>query len=274
MRNLLRLPKKILSILFILVFIPLASLAQDEATTPSAEELAKKLQNPIASLISVPFQANFDFGIGPADGSRFLMNIQPVIPMSLNEDWNVIARVILPITSQNDVFGNSGSQTGLGDMVTSAFFSPKEPTSGGLIWGAGPVLLIPTATDELLGTEKFGVGPTAVGLKQVGNLTIGVLLNHIWSIAGDDDRNDVNSTFLQPFIAKNFKGGYALGLNTELTQSWDYDATSGTINLTGSKVISLGKQLAQVAVGPRFPYGNANTSEWGFRAAFVLLFPK
>lgn len=247
---------------------------QQETTTSSADELAKKLQNPVASLISVPFQANFDFGIGPADGSKFLMNIQPVIPMSLSEDWNLIARVILPVISQNDVFGESGTQTGLGDAVVSAFFSPKEPTSGGLIWGAGPVLLVPTATDELLGTEQFGVGPTGVVLKQLGTLTLGALANHIWSVAGDDDRADVNATFIQPFIAKNFSGGYALGLNTELTQSWDNDATSGTINLTGSKVISLGKQLAQVAIGPRFPYGNANSSEWGFRAAFVLLFPQ
>lgn len=260
-------------LLALLLHIAFSGLAQEDQQT-SAEELAKKLQNPIASLISVPFQANFDFGIGPADGSRFLMNIQPVIPMSLSEDWNLIARAILPITSQNDVFGESGTQTGLGDMVTSAFFSPKEPTSGGLIWGAGPVLLIPTATDDLLGTGKFGIGPTAVGLKQIGDLTIGVLANHIWSIAGDEDRADVNSTFIQPFIAKNFKGGYALGLNTELTQSWDYDATSGTLNLTGSKVISLGKQLGQVAIGPRIPYGGANSTEWGFRAAFVLLFPK
>ncbi|HKJ48537.1 MAG TPA: hypothetical protein VJ973_05580 [Christiangramia sp.] len=258
---------------------PVFSLAQEgdlqqETSTSSADELAKKLQNPIASLISVPFQANFDFGIGPADGSRFLMNIQPVIPMSLSEDWNLIARVILPITSQNDVFGMSGNQTGLGDAVVSSFFSPKEPTSGGLIWGAGPVLLVPTATDELLGTEKFGIGPTAVGLKQIGDLTVGALVNHIWSVAGDDDRADVNATFIQPFIAKNFSGGYALTLNTELTQSWDYNATSGYLHLIGSKVVQIGPQLAQVAIGPRIPYGNANTADWGFRAAFVLLFPK
>ncbi|SDQ97443.1 hypothetical protein [Flagellimonas zhangzhouensis] len=248
--------------------------AQDQGSASSADELAKKLQNPVASLISVPFQGNFDFGIGPSDGSRFTLNVQPVIPMSLNEDWNLIARVILPITSQNDVFGPSGRQTGLADATVSAFFSPKEPTSGGLIWGVGPALLIPTATDDLLGTGKFGVGPTAVGLKQIGDVTVGTLINHIWSIAGDDDRADVNATFFQPFIAKNFSGGYALTLNTEITQSWDAHATSGTINFVGSKVISMGSQLAQVAVGPRIPYGNGNSSSWGFRAVFVLLFPK
>ena len=252
------------------------SYAQEEnqGAAPSADELAKKLQNPVASLISVPFQANFDFGIGPANGSRFLMNVQPVIPMSISEDWNLIGRVILPITSQTDVFGESGTQSGLGDAVVSAFFSPKEPTSGGLIWGAGPVLLVPTATNDLLGTGKFGMGPTAVGLKQIGSLTVGALINHIWSVAGDKDRGDVNTTFFQPFVAKNFTGGYALGVNTELSQSWDNDATSGSINIFGSKVISLGSQMAQVSIGPRIPYGNANTADWGFRAQFILLFPR
>ncbi|MDX1761051.1 MAG: hypothetical protein R3218_02730 [Christiangramia sp.] len=272
MRNFILRLNKPLFILLLLI-IPATTMAQDEQAAPSAEELAKKLQNPVASLISVPFQGNFDFGVGPDDGSRFTMNFQPVVPISISEDWNLIGRVILPLTTQNDVFGNSGRQTGLGDAVVSAFFSPKEPTSGGLIWGLGPVFLVPTATDDL-GTEKFGIGPTGVALKQIGDITLGVLANHIWSAAGDDDRADVNATFLQPFIAKNFTGGYALALNTELTQNWDFDATSGTINLVGSKVISLGSQLAQVALGPRIPYGNANTAEWGFRAAFTLLFPR
>ncbi|MCX7549398.1 hypothetical protein [Xanthomarina sp. F2636L] len=249
-----------------------AELQQEE--TSGSDQLAKQLLNPIASLISVPFQANTDFGIGAADGTRFTLNVQPVIPLSISEDWNLIARVILPIISQSDVFGDSGNQTGLGDAVVSAFFSPKAPTSGGLIWGAGPVLLVPTSTDNLLGSGKFGVGPTAVALKQVGQLTIGALVNHIWSVAGASDRADVNSTFVQPFIAKNFKGGYSLALNTELTQSWDYNSTSGNIHLIGAKVIKMGKQPAQIAVGPRVPYGNGNTADWGFRAQFVLMFPK
>ncbi|MCP9200484.1 hypothetical protein MKO06_11225 [Gramella sp. GC03-9] len=265
--------KRKITPLFILIFLlPFMVVGQEEEQL-SADELAQKLQNPVASLISVPFQGNFDFGVGPSDGRRFTMNFQPVVPISISEDWNLIGRLILPIIHQNDVSGNSGRQTGLGDAVVSSFFSPKEPSSGGLIWGVGPVFLLPTATDNL-GLEKFGIGPTGVALKQIGDITIGALANHIWSVTGDDDRPDVNATFVQPFIAKNFTGGYAITLNTELTQNWDFDATSGTVNLTGSKVISLGSQLAQVAVGPRIPYGNANTSEWGFRAAFVLLFPK
>lgn len=192
------------------------------------DKIAKQLQNPIASLISVPFQGNFDYGIGVADGSKMTLNIQPVIPISISENWNLIARVILPVISQTNVVGNSGSQTGLSDAVVSSFFSPKAPTSNGIIWGVGPVLLVPTATDNLLGTEKFGMGPTAVALKQVGGITIGGLINHIWSVAGNENRQDVNTTFVQPFLAKNFKGGYALALNTELTQDWDNNISNGS----------------------------------------------
>ncbi len=247
---------------------------EEESLINEEDELAKKLLNPVANLISVPFQSNFDFGIGPADGSRWLMNVQPVVPISISEDWNLIGRVILPVISQNDIFGNSGSQTGLGDAVLSGFFSPKEPTSGGIIWGVGPALLIPTATDDLLGARKFGLGPTAVVLRQAGSVTYGALVNHIWSVAGASDRPDVNATFFQPFIAKNFRGGYALALNTELTQDWNRDATLGYIHLIGSKVLKLGDQLSQVFIGPRIPYGNGNAATWGFRAGITLMFPK
>lgn len=251
------------------VLINMVMTAQNDA-----DALAKQLQNPISSLISVPFQGNMDFGIGSDNGTRFTLNIQPVIPVSISENWNLVTRVVLPFVSQSDVFYNSGSQTGLSDAVVSGFFSPKEPTKGGLIWGAGPVFLVPTATDDALGTHKFGLGPTVVALKQSGSITFGCLVNHIWSVAGNDDYGDVNTTFFQPFVAKNFAGGYALTFNTELSQSWDYHATSGAIHVVGSKVISIGSQLAQVFVGPRLHYGGANSADWGIRGGLTLLFPK
>lgn len=248
--------------------------AQEKKESTSADDLAKQLQNPVASLISVPFQNNFDFGIGPNDGTRYTLNFQPVIPLSIGEDWNLIARVVLPVISQKDIFGESGTQSGLSDVLISGFFSPKEPTSGGLIWGVGPVLLIPTATNNLLGTEKFGLGPTAVALKQAGKTSFGALINHVWSVAGNADRADVNSTFFQPFVAQNFPGGKALTLNTELSQNWKAKTTSGTLNLSGSKVLMIGKQASQFSLGPRIHYGDGNSASWGFRVGMTLLFPK
>jgi hypothetical protein len=164
--------------------------------------LAQKLANPVAALISVPFQFNYDNGIGPADdGSRSVLNNQPVIPFSFGEDWNIISRTIVPLVDQSDIFPGAGSQTGLGDTVQSLFLSPKAPTTGGIIWGVGPVFLLPTATDDLLGAGKWGIGPTGVVLRQQGPWTMDGLANHIWSVAGDEYRADVSQSFLQPFVS-------------------------------------------------------------------------
>ena len=186
--------------------------ANDE--NEKAAELAKATLNPIASLISLPLQNNFDWGGGPNDdGFQYRLNVQPVIPFSLNEDWNLISRTIVPYIEQNDIIGTS-SQSGLGDILQSAFFSPVKPTESGWIWGTGPVLQIPSATDDLLGEEKWGAGPTAVVLKQQGPWTYGALANHVWSFAGKDGREDVNRTFLQPFVSYTTKTFTTFGINT------------------------------------------------------------
>ena len=159
-----------------------------------ADQLAKQLSNPVSSLISVPFQANEDFNIGPANGTRFTLNIQPVIPISISKDWNLIVRTILPVISQTDVFGHSGTQSGLGNTTQSFFLSPKAPGPGGLIWGLGPVGYYPTATNSLLGPDKWGLGPTFVGLVQKGGWTVGILANQIWSVGGNNNEQNINAT--------------------------------------------------------------------------------
>ena len=247
---------------------------------PAAAEdadLAKQLSNPVASLISVPFQFNHDSGYGPAgDGHRSVLNIQPVIPFSINEDWNVISRTIVPIISQNNIAGNSGSQTGIGDVVQSFFFSPKQPTAGGLIWGAGPAILLPTATDPLLGGEKWGLGPTAVLLKQEGPWTYGALGNHIWSVAGNSDRRGVSSTFLQPFISYTTKDAWTFALDTESTYDWKSEEWSVPINFTVSKLVMFGQQPVSFSGGPRYWAASPENGPdgWGVRAGISLLFPK
>jgi hypothetical protein len=240
-----------------------------------ADELAMKLQNPIASLISVPFQSNYDFGGGPAgNGFQFKMNLQPVIPISLNQDWNLISRTILPVVSQDDIIGSS-SQSGLSDALQSFFFSPAKPTRDGWIWGAGPVFMLPTATDHLLGAEKWGAGPTGIVLKQNNGWTYGSLANQIWSFAGESDRADVNATFLQPFVSYTTKTKTSLMLNTESTYDWVNAQWTVPVNFMLQQVVKIGNQPVAFQLGYRY-YADKpdNGPDWGLRFAVIFLFPK
>jgi hypothetical protein len=237
------------------------------------EELAKQLQNPVASLISVPFQNNFDFNLGPnGDGFKYTLNFQPVIPVSLSKDYNLIVRTILPIISQDDVIPGT-SQSGLGDIVQSLFFSPKKPV-GGLILGFGPVFLWPSGTDPLLGSEKWGAGPTGLVLKQTGGWTYGLLFNHIWSYAGESDRNYVSSTFLQPFISYTTKTKTTFGLNTESTYEWHNRQWTVPINFSISQLVKIGKMPVSLALGAKvYAEGPSGGPDWGLRFVVTPLFP-
>jgi hypothetical protein len=240
----------------------------------SPAELAKKLSNPVASLISVPIQNNWDFGIGPADAMKYTANIQPVIPVSISEDWNVIVRTILPVIYAESPTGGS-STSGLGDTTQSFFLSPKAPTKGGWIWGAGPVFYWPTSTDDALGPGKVGAGPTAVLLKQEHGWTYGILANHIWSFAGQGDTPDINATFLQPFLSYTTKTFTTFTLNTESTYDWDNSQWTVPLNLMAAQLVKIGKMPVQFQVGGRY-YAERpmNGPDWGLRFTVVFLFPK
>ena len=247
--------------------------AGTEAGGDQAAELAKQLQNPVASLISVPFQNNFEFNLGPNDdGFKYTLNFQPVIPVSLGKDFNLIVRTIVPFIYQDDVIPGT-SQAGLGDTTQSFFFSPKKPV-GGLILGFGPVLLYPTGTNDFLGSEKWGAGPTGLVLKQTGGWTYGLLFNQIWSYAGDDHRDYVSSTFLQPFISYTTKTKTTFGLNTESTYDWHNSQWTVPINVSISQLVKVGKMPVQFALGAKvYADGPSGAPDWGLRFVVTPLFP-
>jgi len=236
-------------------------------------EIAKQLSNPVASLISVPFQENLDFGLGPhGEGVKSTLNIQPVLPVALSPNLNVIIRTILPVINQTAYQGPGSGAFGLGDTTQSFFFAPK---SSGIIWAVGPAFLYPTATDHDTGGDKWGAGPTALVLKQAGKNTIGFLANHIWSVAGNEQRPDISTTFIQPFYSHTTLGATTYGINAEASYDWKHDSWVVPINVTVQQLTKMGNQRVQFGLGGRYylesPSGGP---DWGLRLIFTLLFPK
>jgi len=265
----------ILCLFFLVMVLPVQAEETPGAKKGSDADLAQQLSNPIADLITIPVQMNFDYDIGPRDdGWKLQTNIQPVIPFSMNDDWNLITRTIMPVIYQNDIFPSTGSDFGLGDINMSLFFSPKLPTAGGWLWGVGPVLLFPTATKDLLGSEKWGAGPAVVVLTMTGQWTVGMLANHIWSYAGDNDRQDISNTFMQPFVAYTWPSAWTFSVQSESTYNWETEKWSVPFNIAISKLVRWGRLPVSLQAGIGYWLESPAAGPEGFRfrlqANFVL----
>ncbi|RJG05736.1 hypothetical protein D3870_06630 [Noviherbaspirillum cavernae] len=195
------------------------------AAAADDEELQKKLANPVADLITVPIQYSANLNTGPLDKTQHTLNIQPVYPLKLNQEWSLINRAIVPILSNPALASGQDRENGLGDILYQGFFSPTAKP-GGLIWGVGPALQLKTATDERLGSGKWAIGPTAVALKQEGPWSIGLLATQLWSFAGDGDRQSVNQLQLQPILSYRLSPKNTIGYAGIVTANWKEDRSS------------------------------------------------
>jgi hypothetical protein len=262
----------------LVVFFSVLANAQDEFELEqrglSEESLAKQAQNPVGALISLPFQNNTNFDVGPRDRTQNVLNIQPVWPLSVSKGWNLITRTILPVISQPAP--GADRTNGLGDINFTAFLSPREP--GKLIWGAGPIFVFPSATDEVLGTDKWSLGPSFVALVMPGPWVLGALVNNVWSIAGDSDAPDVNSMLFQYFINYNYPNGFYWTSAPIITANWE--ASSGnqwTIPFGGGagKLFKIGKRPVNASVSAFYNVEKPEfAGDWTLRLQVQLLFPK
>ncbi len=248
---------------------------ENAQSSSSQADLAKQSQNPIANLISVPFQNSTNFGVGEFDRTSNIMNIQPVLPTSISEDWLLINRTIIPVAYQPELAPNVGNVFGLGAITYQGFFSPKG--SGNFTWGIGPTVVLPTTTDTVLGSDKWSIGPSAIGLVTTDRIVTGALVSNVWSFVGKSDRSDVSLLTIQPFFNYNFDDGWYVTTSPIITANWLGTGEKWTLPIGGGfgRVFKIGNQPVNMQLQGFWnvvkPEGAA---DWTLRIQMTLLFPK
>lgn len=244
----------------------------------SAQELAKISQNPVGNLVSVPFQNNTNFNTGPRDGTQNVLNIQPVIPINVNSEWNIITRTIMPVITQPGFTPGQDSTTGLGDIQFAAFLSPAQPK--GLIWGVGAIAQMPTNSNNRLGNDNWGLGPTFVVLKlEKGNPWVyGALVNNIWSLSSNKQGGSYNNGLIQPFLNYNYSDGTYLTTSPIITANWKADNSERwTVPLGGGvgKIFHIGKLPVNTQLSAYYNVVKPDdAANWQLRVQVQFMFPK
>ena len=263
----------------LLMSVLITHAASAEDAEDAATKLAKQTQNPVASLISVPIELNYNGEFGPNNSDQAVLNIKPVVPFRISENWNLINRAIMPLISQPGLPGGPNRKNGLGDTVYQAFLSPAEP--GKVIWGAGPQIQIPTHTDEVLGNEHWGAGPAAVVLTMPGKWVLGALAAQMWDIASsgnDGSEADISQTTIQPFVNYNFGGGWYVSSSPVITANWEADNDDEwTVPVGGGvgRVFKIGKQAVNMKMAYYYNVTKPDFgAQWDMQLTFFLLFPK
>ncbi len=247
------------------------------ALADDTEALAKAAQNPIANMISLPFQNNTTVNAGPEKQTQNVLNIQPVLPVKLDDDWNLITRTILPVISQPPFAPDQDRVNGIGDTQVELFVSPGKP--GKLIWGVGPILQLPTNSNDALGTKKWGIGPAAVLLKSEGHWLYGVVANNVWSFAGPGDAASINQMLIQYFINYNFAEGWYATSSPDITANWKADSNDRwTLPIGGGigKIFKIGDQAMNGQVQAFYNVVSPDNvgGNWTIRVQLQFLFPK
>ena len=246
----------------------------------SAEELARIAQNPVGAMVSVPLQNNTNFSTGPLSGTQNVLNIQPVIPVTINQHWNLITRTIVPLIWQPEFVPGQGSSFGLGDIQLSGMVSPAEPGAGGLIWGLGAIAQLPTNTGDELGNKNWGLGPQGVVLRLAKGSpwVYGALVNNVWSLSGSKQGGSYSNFLLQPFVNYNFPGGLYLNSVPIITANWKADGGQQwtvPLGLGVGKIFHLGKLPVNTQLGGYYNVVKPDdAANWQLRLQLQFMFPK
>lgn len=241
----------------------------------TAARLAMQMRNPVADLINVAFESDFEWGIGTGSkGFRYTLSTQPVIPIALGEDWNLIVQTVVPLVHQTNVVPGK-TQDGMGDVQQSAYLSPEYLGTDDIIWGVGPTFLFPTATSDSIDGQKFALGPTAAVLRQDDVWTYGILANHLVSTGGTDSANDINQTLLQPFVSYTTSSDTTFAADMEADYDWQNSKWTLPVNLSVAQLFHVWEHAMQLQVGPRlYAQGPSDTPDWGVSLTYVLVLPR